>query len=953
MTPELARTKLAALLQHPPQSPFLPTTERAAAAQALLAVLAPATSDAASQDAAQRAATRLSGTDPTALLSGAPSVDVAAGLTLTHPLSRHTPYQTGPLPVARDEVSRAVHDAARTLADRCGPDPVTRYLAAWRWLPALIRAHEPTEHRLGTLWDVLPADPRLPDRTVWDDASVTAALAGAGDRPAFLVFALGPVQGFIAQARSTRDLWIGSYLVSYLSWAALRAIADEIGPDAVLYPSLKGQPMVDAWLEARGVPRPPTAPPVPATARLVAAFPNKLLALVPEHRAGALGALAATAVREAWDELGRQANVWLGHAIGPDWRPEGWDAQLARHVETAWAALPWPTAGQEASWWASVRALRGGRESSDAGRSPAVLRRVGQAPDSPSSSYGLAHGLVQRAFDARKLTRQFGPASEPGYKCVLCGERAPVLGGTASYGDQRAAWQRVAERLRRPELLDVSGDERLCAVCLTRRVAPKTRAITAALGTTAPAFPSTSTLATLPFRRALLEHLRGPGDPAVLATLARFIDALDVLGRDRASLGAIIWLRTAARPGDGWSLDDVPDDRRELVERVRRFDGEWLLVETYERRQAELRRRGADHALLDALDTARGALRSLLGAASRAGLPRPGAYYAILVLDGDRMGRWVSGEQHVVTLGEVLHPDARAALAGDADWQAALAERRPFGPATHAALGAMLRDFSLWVVPWVVEQQHGGRLVYAGGDDVLALLPADGALAAADDLRATYASAVLARDRQGRPRALPQEPGPDLTIFRGMGPDATVSAGLLFAHHLLPLGLALEHVRDLEKRHAKGGAGRDAVAVGVARRSGPDDELRFVSKHRRGARTVRELVVAARELVSGRSGAQDADRGAASNRLPYLLRDSAAILDALDNPAARRRAVAALTVRHVPGEGGRRRLLDLYDALAAEPAAPPGRPAAPSPEARPVEDLARLLRLARFLEAET
>lgn len=37
-------------------------------------------------------------------------------------------------------------------------------------------------------------------------------------------FALGPVQGFVAQARRTRDLWSGSFLLSYLAGCAMNAV---------------------------------------------------------------------------------------------------------------------------------------------------------------------------------------------------------------------------------------------------------------------------------------------------------------------------------------------------------------------------------------------------------------------------------------------------------------------------------------------------------------------------------------------------------------------------------------------------------------------------------------------------------------------------------------------------------------------------------------------------------
>ena len=44
-----------------------------------------------------------------------------------------------------------------------------------------------------------------------------------------LHFTLGPVQGFVSQARRTRDLWAGSFLLSYLSGHAMKAVLDAEG----------------------------------------------------------------------------------------------------------------------------------------------------------------------------------------------------------------------------------------------------------------------------------------------------------------------------------------------------------------------------------------------------------------------------------------------------------------------------------------------------------------------------------------------------------------------------------------------------------------------------------------------------------------------------------------------------------------------------------------------------
>ena len=72
-----------------------------------------------------------------------------------------------------------------------------------------------------------------------------------------LLFQLGPVQEFIAQARSTRDLWSGSYLLSWLVAhaiiAAWKAAGGNVGFDDMVMPSLKREdnPLMFALLDQK------------------------------------------------------------------------------------------------------------------------------------------------------------------------------------------------------------------------------------------------------------------------------------------------------------------------------------------------------------------------------------------------------------------------------------------------------------------------------------------------------------------------------------------------------------------------------------------------------------------------------------------------------------------------------------------------------------------------------
>ena len=63
---------------------------------------------------------------------------------------------------------------------------------------------------------------------------------------ALLKFQIGPVQDFIAAARSTRDLWSGSYLLSWLVAAGIRKLK-EVGGE-LIFPSYETQPLLNSPL---------------------------------------------------------------------------------------------------------------------------------------------------------------------------------------------------------------------------------------------------------------------------------------------------------------------------------------------------------------------------------------------------------------------------------------------------------------------------------------------------------------------------------------------------------------------------------------------------------------------------------------------------------------------------------------------------------------------------------
>ena len=122
----------------------------------------------------------------------------------------------------------------------------------WRFYPELF-ANQQQDALLS------PAHMVLPDCPLHSHQSAVSALTGAmfpeswenGDKPQtpyLLLFSFSPVQDFIKSSRKILDFWAGSYLLHYLSSKLCWYIAKELGPDAVIVPSLWNQEIIDALI---------------------------------------------------------------------------------------------------------------------------------------------------------------------------------------------------------------------------------------------------------------------------------------------------------------------------------------------------------------------------------------------------------------------------------------------------------------------------------------------------------------------------------------------------------------------------------------------------------------------------------------------------------------------------------------------------------------------------------
>jgi CRISPR-associated protein Cmr2 len=210
----------------------------------------------------------------------------------------------------------------------------------------------------------------------------------------------------------------------------------------------------------------------------------------------------------------------------------------------------------------------------------------------------------------------------------------------------------------------------------------------------------------------------------------------------------------------------------------------------------------------DKFENAREAVRDLLRDAFHRAEPSP--YYALLLADGDNMGKAI---------------DAKKNIEG------------------HRRLSEALSQFAESVKK-IVDDKHKGSLIYAGGDDVLALVPLHTVLDCAKDLADGFKETLKSFEFEENGK--PYQP--------------TLSVGIAVAHHIEPLSDALELARQSEKE-AKTVKGKNALAIIVDKRSGApktikgkwgeiDERLRELIEFDKAGDVSRQAAYELRDLAS-------------------------------------------------------------------------------------------------------
>lgn len=518
----------------------------------------------------------------------------------------------------------------------------------------------------------------------------------------WLSFSLGPVQSFIATARTTRDLWTGSYILSWLTAHAAKAAYESKGE--FLEQDIERNSIFRFIAEKH---------PDDWGALLTPTLPNRFNFEVNSDNVDALSESMKRAVMIEWQKIADAVRAFLGkpwNTIDPNWDKQ-WDEQIENCWDIRVSVLPLSANDVAIAKNFGFKAKK------------QLQPFDSSSPDDPVMSDARIF-LLSRLDAANKQIRYY-PPHEPDDchrpKCALCGERSQQIPQGSRRWDEAA--KNTAERGE-----GLTPKDRFCAVELVKRFA------------WAHYFSTEACFNCDPRQR----HI---GDTYTIAAsdwIARILRDGQSEPENKHECYSMVtsWIHNAENVVISCSSQDES-------ERSQRWNGAWLSWK-YRNDNPDKNEFGS------CPEPVWTKLEELRARSKKIGLSKfPPSYYAIITLDGDKMG-------------EKLR---------DAD-----SERRK-------EISKALTTFASNEVPEII-QNHLGQLIYAGGDDVLAMLPREKALQCA--------------------LALNQ-------CFHRDLPDFTVSVGIAVVHVKHNLRDALHIARQAE--HRAKDSGRNRIALSIVKRS--------------------------------------------------------------------------------------------------------------------------------------
>ncbi|MEO0296962.1 MAG: type III-B CRISPR-associated protein Cas10/Cmr2, partial [candidate division WOR-3 bacterium] len=660
---------------------------------------------------------------------------------------------------------------------------------------------------------ILPADTRVPDHSIWEHLKIASALHAYWDEEnkvlhqnnSLFLFTIGPVQSFISQARKTQDFYMGSFILSFLTFKAMEIIIDKYGPTNIIYPDLYKQPLMDWWLKKNGI----DITDFDENSIQLPTIPNRFVALLPitdgKEEITNLFKEMQNSIRNAINNT--KDLIFQELSINPSGKTNSKiNSQLSEFPEIYWVAIPWKINNRDISFddlkeYFEEEVLENYQNLWN------FADENGEFKPNIGLMYELLYSTLEKSMGARKNLREFKQTEEKGRKCSVCGERDVIFFREITNKNKFSRFNPYAIDLtdnQRVSLKYLADGEGLCTICFIKRTFEVYLEKEISKVFDDLTFPSTAEVASADFKERALNNAN--------KEFFEFQEKFKEIFQDK-------YPKVRPLPKIVKSFGDKEN-----------LEGAWFFIEnlTKKRLKEDLEIEGVSEEEIKEL---REALTAIM---NRVGKPNP--YYALLYLDGDNMGKWLSGELlpeiEYAYNSEVLEKIKKSEAVikeSDKEIKTTFMEglkkytpRKLLTPAIHASISTALRNYALEFVRKIVEEEHLGKLVYAGGDDVLAFVNLRDLFEVMQKLRWAFSghikieNGIIKIDLENTCGFVEKDGKYLLTI----GPEATASMGVVIAHYKTPLQIVIGKVFEMEKKAKK--ECRNRFALCLMKRSGEE-----------------------------------------------------------------------------------------------------------------------------------
>jgi len=676
---------------------------------------------------------------------------------------------------------KAVAEAIENISKINFNNNVEKFLYIYSYLKDDVKSHTPEQYK--KYWDIAPADTRLPTHTIFDHLKTTSSLDTELIQGKFVnnsmifIFSIGPIQEFISKARKTQDLYWGSFILSYLTWIAIEEIIKEFGPDSIIFPELSNQPLYKWWMKENY----PHIAKHPNVSVKIPTIPNRFFAILPTRKLEKIQNLNLEAkVKKEFQNLVTFSLNTLNKTHQGN--IEKFKNQSEDFPYVYWIALPFEDddpSKNKLAYQIEIEKIKNSFHQSIIDEYTSFLEDISKlSAYTPNigTIYGWLYSFSEKSMRSRKNIRNFKQFSETGRKCSICGEYNPVVYRLTK--EEEDFWKKGRRSFKLRELENqgtiiiesqniipdkyLAEGEGLCSICFTKRFAEKYFKQKFGENNIESNFPSTAEISL----KNLLKDMEIKQEVEKYKSImneSKFTFDYELLYEENLNENYFNKFKLSTA-----KLDELKDELKIINNKIQ------------------------DKNL------------------------RKNKYYAIIKLDGDDMGKWLSGEKAPELL-KMYHNKLLENLSQDFT-EKLRNKLRPMTPSIHSTISKSLSNYSLNYVSKIVEEDAGGKVVYSGGDDVLALINLEDLFDVMVKLRAAFSGHM----DNNKKASFRNEAGfieYEDKIDMLMGKEATASMGVVIAHYKEDLRDVINRV-NISEEIAKSISNKNAFNITLLLHSG-------------------------------------------------------------------------------------------------------------------------------------